>query len=437
MRGQCLTECGLDIDYEPIEFSDGFVYYLPRNLDKTVHNCFLLTDDVIEVVAEGIEPEDCTKDNNVPIMKRVYEKNNNSGLTYDQFCSAVKSLQENPTNNFWEGDGPFDFQLVCMLIDGRMFDAKRILEKQMSSIPAPFFQSREHPILGNMYDGKLEVLHEEYNNSTLADKVYLNLPTNMGYQLEHLGLLYELMIQLEDAKKCFELQYECTGEPELKKYAEKLDKKLEEKNLRYPKKNNLSTEKLTRDTTLEILKKTEENVRKYVFGVYDNDIQEIWSRFPHHKKSVDEIRQKNENSLTPPEEKSPIQHLMMGQLADIMYHSNNQRRSDRDHKCEKCGEKYLKNEQIFFQNIKKSQDKIICKNKQCFETQGGVHKNIPEELVSLFQLLTSVRNILTHAKDEDLKKDEIAWEIRFNSVAGDCRLVNYFLEKINADKKYT
>lgn len=437
MRGQCLTECGLDIDYEPIEFSDGFVYYLPRNLDKTVHNCFLMSNDVVSVVIEGMEPEDCTKDNNVPILKRVYEKNNNSGLTYDQFCSIVKSLQENPTNNFWEGDGPFDMSLVWMLIDGRMFDAKRILEKQMNSMPAPFYQSREDPHLGNMYDRKIQLYDHEYDNGTLADMVHLNLPTNMGYQLEHLGLLYELMIQLEDAKKCFELQYECTGEPELKKYVEKLDKKLEEKNLRYPKKNNLSTEKLTRDTTLEILKKTEENVRKYVFGVYDNDIQEIWSRFPHHKKSVDEIRQKNENSLTPPEEKSPIQHLMMGQLADIMFHSNNQRRSDRDHKCEKCGEEYLKNEQIFFQNIKNSQDKIICKNKQCFETQGGVHKNIPEELVSLFQLLTSVRNILTHAKKEDLKKDEIAWEIRFDSVAGDCRLVNYFLEKINADKKYT
>jgi ribosome-binding ATPase YchF (GTP1/OBG family) len=242
------------------------------------------------------------------------------------------------------------------------------------------------------------------------------------------------MIQLEDAKKCFELQYECTGEPELKKYVEKLDNSLEEKNLRYPKKNNLSTEKLTRDTTLEILKKTEENVRKYLFGVYDNDVQEIWSRFPHHKKSVDDIRQKNENSMTPPEEKSPIQHLMMGQLSDIMINSNNQRKSDRDDKCKKCGEKYYKKDKIFFQNKENTETKnktlIICKNKQCFETQGGLHKNISEELVSLFKLLTSVRNILTHAEEEDLKKDQMSWEIRFNSVAGDCRLVNYFLEKI-------
>jgi hypothetical protein len=262
----------------------------------------------------------------------------------------------------------------------------------------------------------------------------------MGYQLEHLGLLYELMIRLEDAKKCFELQYECTGEPELKEHVEKLDKSIEEENLRYPKNNNQSTEKLTRDTTLKILKKTEESVRKYIFELYNGNIKEIWSRFPNIKTSVDGIRQKNAQSLTPLEEKTPIQHIMMGQLSEIMQKSNNQRRSDRDDECKKCGEKYYKKDMIFFQskeNIEtKNKTLIICKNQQCFETQGGLHKNIPEELVSLFQLLTSVRNILTHATEEDLKKDQTAWELRFNSVAGDCRLLNYYLEKINANKKY-
>jgi len=444
MKGQCLTECGLDVDYEPIEFSDGFVYYLPRNLDKTVHNCLMISNDFVDLIAEGIEPEQHSKDNDVPYFKRTYEKNkNNTTLTYDEFCSMIISLQQNPTNNFWEGDYPFDFELVWMLTNGRMFDAKRSLERQMKTLPAPFFQSREAPMVGNMYgdDAEIQLFHTKYSNARLADLVYLNLPTNRGYQLEHLGLLYELMIQLEDAKKCFELQYECTGEPELKEYVEKLDKSIEEKNLRYPKNNNLSTEKLTRDTTLEILIKTEENVRKYLFELYNGDIKEIWSRFPNIKKSVDAIRQKNEQSLTPPEEKTPIQHIMMGQLSEIMQKSNNQRPSDRDDKCKKCGKKYYKKDMIFFQskeNIEtKNKTLIICNNQQCFETQGGMHKNIPEELVSLFQLLTSVRNILTHATDADLKKDQTAWEIRFNSVAGDCRLLNYYLDKINANKKYT
>ena len=44
--------------------------------------------------------------------------------------------------------------------------------------------------------------------------------------------------------------------------------------------------KLTRDKTLEILKKTEENIRKYIFGVYDNDIQEICNWLGHGLNST-------------------------------------------------------------------------------------------------------------------------------------------------------
>ena len=50
MKGPCLTKCGLDVDYEPIEFSDGFVYYLPRNLDKTVHNCLMVSPEIIDLI---------------------------------------------------------------------------------------------------------------------------------------------------------------------------------------------------------------------------------------------------------------------------------------------------------------------------------------------------------------------------------------------------
>ena len=39
MKGLCKTDCGMEIEYVPHEFSDGFVYYLPRNLDGTIHNC--------------------------------------------------------------------------------------------------------------------------------------------------------------------------------------------------------------------------------------------------------------------------------------------------------------------------------------------------------------------------------------------------------------
>ena len=49
MRGLCKTGCGFELEYDHTEFSDGFVYYLPKNLDKTVHNC-IFSDNILDVV---------------------------------------------------------------------------------------------------------------------------------------------------------------------------------------------------------------------------------------------------------------------------------------------------------------------------------------------------------------------------------------------------
>ena len=39
MIKSCKTHCGEKINYESVEFSDGFVYELPKNNDGTVHQC--------------------------------------------------------------------------------------------------------------------------------------------------------------------------------------------------------------------------------------------------------------------------------------------------------------------------------------------------------------------------------------------------------------
>ena len=36
---QCRTGCLEQVNYEPFPFSDGFVYFLPRNLDGSIHDC--------------------------------------------------------------------------------------------------------------------------------------------------------------------------------------------------------------------------------------------------------------------------------------------------------------------------------------------------------------------------------------------------------------
>ena len=63
MRGLCKTQCGCMIEYEPHEFSDGFVYYLPRNLDKTIHQCALF--QMFEELYDNPDPN----------LEEMYEEN--------------------------------------------------------------------------------------------------------------------------------------------------------------------------------------------------------------------------------------------------------------------------------------------------------------------------------------------------------------------------
>ena len=40
----CKTGCGQQVDYENIEFTDGFVYTVPHNLDQSIHYCPIFHD---------------------------------------------------------------------------------------------------------------------------------------------------------------------------------------------------------------------------------------------------------------------------------------------------------------------------------------------------------------------------------------------------------
>jgi hypothetical protein len=54
MTIQCRTGCGKQIYYEPHQFPDGFVYFLPLDTDeKTIHNCSSLPENHFEANAQG------------------------------------------------------------------------------------------------------------------------------------------------------------------------------------------------------------------------------------------------------------------------------------------------------------------------------------------------------------------------------------------------
>ncbi len=441
MRGLCKSKCGLDIDYEPIEFSDGFTYYLPRNLDGTYHNCVMLREDIqnylecAPVDDHGNLELDNLNENFTEIIKI------NSKLSLDEFEKIKSNMNEDPVVRLDVDNYGIDFDLVQTLIDGKMLVLKNEIEKQMISVPAPFFMIRSdnQTNAGWYSQEKHDINLTDATNKDIALLVYLETPTNNGYQLEYLGKYYELMLKLEDAKKCFILQHDITGEPELKEHADKLDKDIEEKNIMYPKNNKTTIKKITIVKVNEAMKKTELNIQKYIREIYENKFDIIWTRFPQYKKSIENRREKQENSLIPNQEKSLIQHLTLGQLCTIMLNTNNRKKTNRDGKCNICDTKFQKGDYLFLEKIKVKEKikTIICKNEKCFLNQGGLHKKIKKELISIFQLIVDFRNPTTHDIDKNYENYKEFWELDFKRVIAECQLLDYYIDEFLNNKKFT
>lgn len=431
MKGLCKTKCGLDIDYEPIEFSDGFTYYLPKNLDGTHHYCIMFRDDAEEWADSEEEV--------LESLKKYYNNHKkDTKLSFDEFSSIKLDMNEDP-QIYLESVVGLDFMLIQTLISGKMLVLKKEIEQQMISAPAPFYITRnDYQTGGRASNPTIDVNLTNVTNDEIADWVYLETPTNKGYQLEYLGKYYELMLKLEDAKKCFILQHDITGEPELKEYADKLDSDIEEKNIMYSKSNKLEKEKLTKEEIDKLIKNTEENIQKYIIQIFENDFKEIWERFPNFKKSIENRREIQENSLIPEQEKTPIQHLTMGQLCTIMLKSNNRKKAREDGKCNICNTKYKKGDQIFLESIEtKTMTKTSsCKNEQCFVNQGGMHKNIPRELISICILIKDVRNPLTHSTEKDFTDIEF-WNVNFSRIKSECELINLYINRYLNNKEFT
>ena len=82
MTIQCRTGCGQQIYYEGFPFPDGFIYYLPRNLDETIHDCAHLPHDMVD----DDWPNDKEPDSDVGVEIYVKEKRqfpNNYSFEYE------------------------------------------------------------------------------------------------------------------------------------------------------------------------------------------------------------------------------------------------------------------------------------------------------------------------------------------------------------------
>ena len=392
MKGLCKTECGMTVEYVPHEFSDGFVYYLPRNLDGTVHNCIFSEEepDFFDIEADG----------------------------WEDFCEKHKErLKINPDDlreildtreGMWLE--PMDLNFMDTVREGNGFVLKKVVEEELTNSPLPTFAHRS-----------------DYRWGVQRDDI--ELPTVHGYQLEFLGYLYEMMIRLEDAKKCFELQYECTGEPELKERVEELNKKIQER-----KNVQVVEENIPVDLTPEDVQKridfTELNIKKYTVELFSNNFTEFFKKNPKLKEQCERDRRKREDMLLDFNENSAIDTLNIGSVAHILKISRGKKRSESNGTCKICKRGWKEKEEIFSENIPKE---INCVDDTCFAKQGGLAKKTPMELVYNILSMKNTRNILAHPDDYD---QEMFKKILRQTYAT-CDVINYYIERILKNKEST
>lgn len=406
MKGLCKTGCGFEVEYESHKFSDGFVYYLPRNLDGKVHKCIFseeldfLLDDVDEI------EEFCQKH-----KERLK-------ISVDTFMEIISN---SPLDFI---DMPMDSDFMDMVRRGKLFELKKYVERELSIVPMPYLAHRSDrwPTVAQ------DIFLAKATQQEIIGYTWIELPSNQGYQLEYLGKIYELMIRLEDAKKCYDLQYKCTKEPELLEKSKELDVKIQERN-----DTRTFTENIPDNLTLEDMRKiidsTELNIRKYVVELFSNNFTEIFMKYPDLKEQTQKIRKKDEDTMLNFDDTSEIDTLNLGSVKHLLKISRGEKMAECDETCKICGVDWKKNEWIFSESIP---EKISCDNKTCFVKQGGMAKNVKKDMIYRITNIIAVRNILSHPRkpDQEMLKKYLA------EAYLTCDILNHHIEDELKNKQF-
>ena len=413
MRGLCKTSCGCEIEFEPHEFSDGFVYYLPRNLDHTPHQC---------VIFNAVE--ECYQDPD-PDMEEFYQENKTRlKITQEKFNELINDAFADPVSFL---DSVFDTDNMDMLRKGKMFELKKYIENNLNVLSNPFFMSRS-PDNGTGQNAPVEmsIFSSKVDVEELLNFIPLIFPTGLGYQLEYLGHAYELMIRLEDAKKCYQLQYECTGEPELLDVIKKLDKKIKiQSNV-----NKIKSSVIDPVVLKNTIDETEEKLSQYVVALFSNDVNKIWKRLPWIEKQIQNIRKNEQESIISIEDKTDVERLTLGMFISILKESISKKKSNSNGKCEKCGKMWKENDYVFLATKSKESKLLICSNEVCFKDQGGLVSDASLSLLNYIYIIKDARNAYAHKRNYD----QTMLQNVFRTAMSACNTVNEFIDNY-LDKK--
>ena len=164
MTISCRTNCGEQIDYEKFEFPDGFIYYLPKNTDGSIHNCPNLPKDGMYGRVSAIHEEYSEEEK---IGKEIVDE------SYELMQEAYGDL------SYWdlvaETKDEVDY-------DGQTYEEakkKELLKLQMRCLlfPAPFmewdhtdlFAPEEHDDFDELISKDLELLAYSYEGQGMLD----------------------------------------------------------------------------------------------------------------------------------------------------------------------------------------------------------------------------------------------------------------------------
>jgi hypothetical protein len=414
MRGLCKTSCGCEIEFEPHEFSDGFVYYLPRNLDGKVHNC---------IFSEEPDFFNLDVDEDDEVLKEFCQKHKERlKISPAELVAIIAS-------------GPMDFVDLPMDLDfmdsirmGNVLNLKKYVERELSIAPMPYLAHRSD--FRYQLQDEQEIFETKATQEQIIGYTWIELPTDSGYQLEYLGILYELMIRLEDAKKCYDLQYECTGEPELLEKSNELDEKIQKQN-----ETKASIENIPDKITPELLKnsidETEKKIRQYIIALFSNDVNKIWKRLPHLGQTIHRIHEKEQESILIPNEKSDVERLSLGMLNKILKESKSKIHSNKNGKCSICGKTWNRGDYIYLGKYKvKNTENPICSDEDCFKKQGGLVAITPYALINNIYIITDARNVISHIRNYDKIMQQHVFKQAFDT----CQIINNFIDDY-LDKK--
>jgi len=101
---QCRTGCGEQLNYEDISFPDGFIYFLPKNMDGTIHDCSNLPK---ESTSEGWSPEE-KEISKLKYSPDFHEKREEIEISFqngsNQLHREYESVKDNLLNEVLEND---------------------------------------------------------------------------------------------------------------------------------------------------------------------------------------------------------------------------------------------------------------------------------------------------------------------------------------------